>query len=113
MSWFKLPDNLAKLKDEVTNFATEVLAPDLEATTDAGGAAGGGFAAAEARIGEAQFKIEELTSLCATQDTEVSREGIRETSVWNLLRRDQLLFLFWKVLHKSWGEFVLEEKIYF
>lgn len=70
MSWFKLPDNLAKLKDEVTNFATEVLAPDLEPSEAVGGAAD---IAGAKEILEAVKKIDELNSLCATQDSEVSR----------------------------------------
>lgn len=67
MSWLQ---NLSKIKDEVTNFATEVLAPDLP--PDAPGASGLDQEKKSKEVAEQQ--LQELTNLCATQDAEVSEK---------------------------------------
>uniref|UniRef100_A0A336LEQ2 CSON010547 protein n=1 Tax=Culicoides sonorensis TaxID=179676 RepID=A0A336LEQ2_CULSO len=71
MSWLKFTDNLTKIKDEVANFATEVLAPDLP-PDEAGAQALDPNEMKKKEISEQQ--IQELTNLCATQDAEVSFE---------------------------------------
>lgn len=64
MSWLQ---NLSKIKDEVTNFATEVLAPDVP--DDAGAQASDLDHVKKIEIAEQQ--LQEMASLVATQDTEV------------------------------------------
>uniref|UniRef100_A0A336MRC9 CSON004498 protein n=1 Tax=Culicoides sonorensis TaxID=179676 RepID=A0A336MRC9_CULSO len=69
MSWLKFTDNLTKIKDEVANFATEVLAPDLP-PDEAGAQALDPNEMKKKEISEQQ--IQELTNLCATQDAELT-----------------------------------------
>lgn len=66
MSWLQ---NLSKIKDEVTNFATEVLAPDVPAseTLDPD-------MENQKMVAEQQFQ--EMLSLVATQDAEVGRQRV-------------------------------------
>lgn len=64
MSWLQ---NLSKIKDEVTHFATEVLAPDVPGTSDAPDTTD---LAKQKELQEQQFQ--EMIGLVATQDSEVS-----------------------------------------
>lgn len=65
MSWLKFTDNLTKLKDEVTNFATEVLAPDMPEGENQGAVS------LDQKLAHAEQNIEDLTNLCTAQDAEV------------------------------------------
>lgn len=63
MSWLQ---NLSKIKDEVTNFATEVLAPDVP---DEGPQSSDSAQVKQKEAAEQQ--LQEMASLVATQDAEV------------------------------------------
>lgn len=70
MSWLQ---NLSKIKDEVTNFATEVLAPDVpeSETSDPD-------KENQREIADQQFQ--EMLQLVATQDAEVGcRKEVRKS----------------------------------
>lgn len=61
MSWLQ---NLSKIKDEVTNFATEVLAPDVPEAENSDP-----DKESQKEIADQQFQ--EMLQLVATQDVEV------------------------------------------
>lgn len=62
MSWLKLNDSLNAIKGQISTFAQEVLAEDPE-TIDENDPI--------KKLTDANNKIQELTDLCSTQDSEV------------------------------------------